>query len=243
MNLTTNELDDNPSPYIDERVTVTPIPLILDPPSPKPKPATASSFSTQFKFPTPPIEGTPQEKLAHKQRIVQEMFKRGVYDEDMDEATLSARLNQARRHRAATTNINLPPTEPSLTSMAYFVKNRDLPGKFDLDKARALKVPVGGLFRELKNGKSVQIEVEENGERLQKTIQPEQVLGPPVSGKSVLILDIPGPKYMEKLLANETLNSEMVKEASVVVHMLSDDVATHTKYIQWMESFSSSTQV
>jgi len=161
----------------------------------------------------------------------------------MDETTLNAQIDRARKERAATINANLPPTEPHLTSMAYFVRNRDLPGKFDVQKAQALKVPVGKLYSELKRGQDVSIEVEENGEIVQKTIHSEDVLGPPVPGKAVLILDIPDSKYMRKLLENKTLNSESVKEADVVVHMLSDEVASDTKYIQWMESFNHSTKV
>lgn len=112
-----------------------------------------------------------------------------------------------------------------------------------MQKAQALKVPVGKLYSELKRGQDVSIEVEENGEIVQKTIHSEDVLGPPVPGKAVLILDIPDSKYMRKLLENNTLNSESVKEADVVVHMLSDEVASDTKYIRWMESFNHSTKV
>jgi hypothetical protein len=242
MDITTNEFAETPEAYIDERVTVTPIPLTLDPPSP-PQRASNFSFADQFKFHAPTFEGTPEEELKLKEKIVHEMFKCGIVDEDMDEAALSAHINGALRNRLATIKVNLPPTKPCSTSMAYFVKNRDLPGKFDVEKAKALKIPEGRLFGQLKNGKNVQIEVEENGEKVPKTIYPEQVLGEPIPGKSVLILDIPSQEYMNKALENDTLNSETVKAADVVVHMLSDDVASHTDYTRWMETFSTSTKV
>ena len=243
MDLTTNEFSENPEVYIDERVTVTPIPLTLDPPSPNPTPTTEFSFANQFKFNSPLFEGTPEEALQMKEKIVHEMFKSGIIDENMDDAAIMAHINDVRKHRAATLSSDLAPTQPSLISMAYLIKNRDLPGKFDVEKAKALNIPVGKLFTELKNGNNVQIEVVENGEKVQKTILPEQVLGDPISGRAVLILDIPSQEYMKKALKNEALNSELVKTADVVVHMLSDDIATNTDYVRWMDSFSESTKV
>jgi hypothetical protein len=58
-----------------------------------------------------------------------------------------------------------------------------------------------------------------------------------------LILDIPGLAYVNKVLKNDTLNSEVVKNADVVVHMLADEVASSTDYNDWMQTFKPSSKV
>jgi hypothetical protein len=242
MNLSTNEFNDSPTPYEDESVTITPIPI--SPSSSTPAPETANptfSFANAFSFPTPPLEGTEEEILAHKKDIVHEMFKRGVRSEDMDNEALSNQFDENRKRRAALMNVSLPPTTPSDITMAYFVKNRDSPGRFDLQKAQALKVPPGKLYSILKAGEDVEIPVvDEDGTTTMKTVKSEDVLGDPIRGKTVLILDIPGLQYVKKVVENDTLNSEVTKNADIVVHMLSDEVASDKRYIKWMESFQKS---
>jgi hypothetical protein len=136
--------------------------------------------------------------------------------------------------------------------MAYFVKNKDMPGKFDVEAATALGVPVGKLFAQLKNGEDVQVPVLDNegkpvidgeGKEARKIVRSQEVLGKTIPGTAVLIIDLPALKYIDKVLKDETLNSEMTKKADVVVHMLADEVASDTRYIKWMESFTESTKV
>ena len=201
-------------------------------------------FVNAFSFATPPLEGTEEDILAHKKDIVHEMFKRGVRSEDMDDEALSTQFDENRKRRTALMNVNLPPTTPSDITMAYFVKNRDSPGRFDLQKAQALKVPPGRLYSTLKAGEDVEIPVvDEDGNTTMKTVKSEDVVGDPIRGKTVLILDIPGLQYVEKVVENDTLNSEATKSADIIVHMLSDEVASDKRYIKWMESFTKSSKV
>ena len=245
MNLSTNEFGEIPDPYEDESVTITPIPISPSPSIPlKSIDSSTFSFANVYSFPTPPLEGTEEEILAHKKDIVHEMFKRGVRSEDMDEAALSTQFDENRKRRAALMNVNLPPTTPSDITMAYFVKNRDSPGKFDLERAQGLKVPPGKLYSKLKAGDDVEIPVvDEDGKTTMKTVKSEDVLGDPIRGKTVLILDIPGLQYVKEVVENDTLNSEITKHADIVVHMLSDEVASDKQYIKWMESFTKSSKV
>ena len=249
MDLQTNEFGESPAPYEDDRVTVTPIPLSLDTPSPTPTPrapddSSNSGFEKILKNFPPTFSGTPSEILAHKQAIIHEMFKKGIYDTDLNSPALLAQLSEELKRRASLINVSLPPTTPTSVTMAYFVKNRGLLGKFDLEKADALRIPRGPLYGKLKNGEDVEFEVKnENGEKVLKTVKSEEVVQPAVEGNSVLVLDIPGIEYVDQVLKNDTLNAEFVKDADVVVHMLADEVASDNRYIEWMHSFKESSLV
>jgi hypothetical protein len=246
MDVKTNEFTEVPTPYEDGRVIVTPIPLSLDSPSIPSLTDESSTFSFRksFSFPAVAMQGTEEETLAYKTNVVHEMFQMGIQDEDMDDATFLAQFDEHKKRRAALMNVNLPITQPTTTTMAYFIKNRDSPGKFDIEKAKALDIPVGKLYAQLKLGNSITLPaLNKEGKMIERTIKSEDVLGPPVPGKTVLIIDIPRVEYVDKVLESESLNSEMVKNATVVVHMLADEVASNKQYIEWMNSFNKSTKV
>lgn len=61
------------------------------------------------------------------------------------------------------------PLKHGVITYGFRFREDDKPGKFDLDRAAALGIPVGPLFGELQNGNSI----EWNG----RTIQPSDVLG------------------------------------------------------------------
>jgi hypothetical protein len=245
LNLTTNEFGNKPTPYIDDAVTVTPIPI--SPPSPSPSQSvdpSKFSFSTMFQYPTPAFEGTEDQILQHKKEIVHEMFKMGVNSDDLADIASTSQFDEEKKRRSTKINVNLPGTTQTNITMAYFIQNRDSPGKFDVEKAKALNVPLGKLYSQLKAGENVKIPiVNETGETKMKTVRSEDVLGTPIPGKSVLILDIPGLQYVNEILENNTLNSKTTKNADIIVHMLSDEVASDSKYIKWMESFKKSSKV
>src|SRR5215216_228311 len=63
-------------------------------------------------------------------------------------------------------------------AMGYRIQERERPGRFNLERARALEVPEGPLFGRLQSGKDVQLD---DG----RVIRPNDVLGPPRPGKSI----------------------------------------------------------
>jgi ribonuclease Z len=63
-------------------------------------------------------------------------------------------------------------------AMGYRIQERERPGRFNLERARALAVPEGPLFGRLQSGKNVQLD---DG----RVIYPNDVLGPPRPGKSI----------------------------------------------------------
>ena len=65
----------------------------------------------------------------------------------------------------------------SVTTFSYLFVEKDKPGRFDLEKAKALAIPEGKLWNQLQNGMEIEIEG--------KTIVPEQVLGEKRPGKKI----------------------------------------------------------
>ena len=65
----------------------------------------------------------------------------------------------------------------SVTTYSYLFVEKDKPGRFDLEKAKALAIPEGKLWNQLQNGMEIKIEG--------KTIVPEQVLGEKRPGKKI----------------------------------------------------------
>lgn len=65
----------------------------------------------------------------------------------------------------------------SVTTYSYLFVEKDKPGRFDLEKAKALAIPEGKLWNQLQNGMEIKIEG--------KTIVPEQVLGRKRPGKKI----------------------------------------------------------
>ncbi len=73
------------------------------------------------------------------------------------------------------------PVKHRVFTLGFRLVEKPRPGRFDLGKARALKIPAGPLFKRLQSGKPVTLE---SGAR----ILPEDVLGPPRPGRKVVYL-------------------------------------------------------
>jgi ribonuclease Z len=65
----------------------------------------------------------------------------------------------------------------SVTAFSYLFEEKDKAGRFNLEKARELGIPEGGLWNKLQNGNEVIIDG--------KTIKPNQVLGVKRPGKKI----------------------------------------------------------
>jgi len=68
--------------------------------------------------------------------------------------------------------------EHTVPTLAYSLEERERPGRFDLNRARALGIPEGPLFRKLQHGKPVTVK----GRR----IEPGDVLGPRRAGRKIV---------------------------------------------------------
>jgi ribonuclease Z len=65
----------------------------------------------------------------------------------------------------------------SVTAFSYLFEEKDKPGRFNLDKAKQLKIPEGKLWNDLQKGHDITIN--------DKIIKPDQVLGEKRSGKKI----------------------------------------------------------
>lgn len=83
----------------------------------------------------------------------------------------------------------------SVTTYSYLFVEKDKPGRFDIEKAKALAIPEGKLWNQLQNGMEIKIEG--------RIIFPEQVLGEKRPGKKIGISgDTMPTKELEKFFEN-----------------------------------------
>lgn len=114
----------------------------------------------------------------------------------------------------------------SITAYSYLFVEKDKPGRFNIEKARELKIPEGNLWKKLQEGNSI----EANG----MMINPEQVLGEKRAGKRIGISgDTTPTKDLEKffedcdyLVFDATFLEEMKERAAETHHSTAKQAAT-----------------
>lgn len=117
----------------------------------------------------------------------------------------------------------------SVITYSYLFKEKDKPGRFNLEKAKALGIPEGKLWNQLQNGIEVKV-----GER---TIVPEQVLGEKRPGKKIGISgDTMPTKELEKffescdyLVFDSTFLEEIKEKAEETYHSTAKQAAILSK--------------
>ena len=126
---------------------------------------------------------------------------------------------------------HLPPTTPSSTALSYIVRNHAQRGKFNVRKAKDLRVPSGPMFRQLTKGASV---ILEDG----RTVTPDQVLEPGKEGGGVAIIDLPFRSYILPLLRRpEWYQKEVMKGVKAFIWILGPGVAKDELLISFMKEF------
>jgi ribonuclease Z len=126
----------------------------------------------------------------------------------------------------------LPTACPSRTAMSYIVRNHSQRGKFLPQKAKALGIQPGVLFKTLASGQSV---TAENG----SIITPEMVLEPSKEGRAFAIIDLPSEDYVDSFLARRELASEGIMEGlGLFVWILGPGVIQNARLKGFMEKVS-----
>ena len=117
----------------------------------------------------------------------------------------------------------------SITAYSYLFKEKDKPGRFNLEKAKQLGIPEGNLWNQLQNGNNIQVDG--------KTITPEQVLGEKRPGKKIGISgDTTPTKDLEKffedcdyLVFDSTFLDEIRNKAEETCHSTAKQAAILAK--------------
>ena len=126
---------------------------------------------------------------------------------------------------------HLPPATPSSTALSYIVRNQTQRGKFNVQKARDLRVPAGPMFSQLTRGASVVL-----GDG--RIVMPNQVLDPGKEGGGVAIVDLPSRDYILPLLRRPEWHQDKVMNGvEAFIWILGPDVAKDEMLISFMNEF------
>ena len=114
----------------------------------------------------------------------------------------------------------------SITAFSYLIEEKDKPGRFNVEKAKELGIPEGGLWNKLQNGN----EINHND----IVIKPEQVLGEKRPGKKIGISGDTMPtekleKFFEQcdyLVFDSTFLDEEKQRAQDTCHSTAKQAAT-----------------
>ena len=117
----------------------------------------------------------------------------------------------------------------SITAFSYLFEEKEKPGRFNLEKAKALKIPEGKLWKKLQNGEDVKV----NG----KIITSDKVLGKKRPGKKIGISGDTMPskdleKFFEKcdyLVFDATFLDEIKEKAQEANHSTAKQAAILAK--------------
>ncbi len=106
--------------------------------------------------------------------------------------------------------IDALPVDHRVFTLAYRLREHPRPGRFDLAAAERLGVPAGPLYKRLQSGEAVTLE---GG----KAVRPEEVLGPPRPGRTVVYMVDTRPF---------TGAEDFVRGADLLIHdgMFADDM-------------------
>ncbi|TLZ88345.1 MAG: ribonuclease Z [Methanobacteriota archaeon] len=105
--------------------------------------------------------------------------------------------------------------------LSYVLEEKPRPGRFSVERAEALGVPTGPLYSRLQEGETIRI-----GDR---TIRPEDVLGPPRRGRKIV--------YTGDTMPHEDL-VQVARRADVLIHDATSDAALEEKANRYGHSSS-----
>eukprot|EP01132_Coremiostelium_polycephalum_P004248 gene4248-5317_t len=120
-------------------------------------------------------------------------------------------------------------------ALCYIAATKDLPGKFHPEKAAALGVPKGILFKTLVDGQPVQSKTGE-------TVYPHQVVDPATPGTKFAIIRCESEEYFDSFMSNEAFKPyfEGTFNMMAIYHFVPHHILSSKRYIEFMEKFGSS---
>jgi ribonuclease Z len=126
-------------------------------------------------------------------------------------------------------DIKVSSADHDIPSLAFCIQEHERKGKFFPEKAKALGVQEGPLFRKLQSGQSVKVE--------EKTIKPEDVMGEPRKGRKVVYSGDTRPcdavielaRDCDVLIHDATLSKELEEKAQRYGHSSANQAASIAK--------------
>ncbi|XP_015165885.1 zinc phosphodiesterase ELAC protein 2-like [Solanum tuberosum] len=140
----------------------------------------------------------------------------------------------------------LSPTQFSSndTSIVYICKLHDIRGKVDVVKAKACGLEDKRKLGQLQKGISVKSDL------LDIEVHPDDVIGPPIPGPIVLIVDCPTEPHAQELFSAQALDvyysnseSNSTNVVNCIIHLSPATVVNSPVYEKWMRKFDSSQHI
>lgn len=121
---------------------------------------------------------------------------------------------------------------PSAVAMSYFVKGRPQRGMFMPKKAKELGVPMGPMYGQLANGRSVTL-----GDG--RVIKPDDVLDATLPGPGMAVLDVPDVHYLPDLLQKLTSMQEarILDDTHAFMWILGEGIVQSQAFVNLTASF------
>lgn len=164
------------------------------------------------------------------------MFKDpSVYGSSVAEETLACpdHYRKEKDRMAATSPSRLPPTKPRHSSLVYFVKGPEQPGKFMAAVAKELGVKPGPLNGRLAKGETICLP---DG----TVVTPQMCVGPATPGPIFAYLDLPSEEHQRSFISRQAEYSqyleggELAAQLKLVIHYVGDVNCWSTaKSIPW----------
>lgn len=128
--------------------------------------------------------------------------------------------------------------------LSFIFTTPPIQGKFDVDRAKALGIPPGPLYGQLKSGKSVTFQ-KDDGKNV--TVASSEVVQPGSPGISIAILYYPTVECFEQLLNSQRLNQFKQRKRNepileLILHMSSRDIFLSQNNTSWRANFGSEVQ-
>lgn len=123
--------------------------------------------------------------------------------------------------------------------VSFVFRTQPIQGKFMIDRAKAIGIPPGPLYAQLKNGK--RITFIKDGEEV--TVESHEVVAKGSAGVSVIVLYCPTIDILPQLQLSEVLNVFRDSEAlpdcplDLIIHLAPKDVFHNVSYTAWAKGF------
>ena len=133
--------------------------------------------------------------------------------------------------------------------LSYIFTTPPIQGKFQLDKAKELGIPLGPLYGQLKAGKAVTFVDSETGK--ERRVESHEVVEPGSPGVAVAILYYPNlgvfkslqeSAFLSKLLPNNAQSNTDQSSLELILHITSKDCFESAQCAEWREGLGSAMQ-